>query len=76
MSQKKTFRRKKTKNLYLSQFPSIYEGEYEQAMKDYEGYNVEALRKSFQAAKGLYEQYPDIGTKARIEAIVKLGKDR
>jgi hypothetical protein len=73
---KKRLRKQKTESIYLSQFPSIYEGEYDQAMKDFEGYSLEALKKSFKAERRRYRSYPAIATKARIEAIIKIAKDR
>ena len=60
----------------MFQDSSMYDKEYELALKDYEKHSVEALRKSLITYRQLYVSYPKLILKARIDAIIKLGKEK
>ena len=73
---KKRYPKKKTKNLYMFQGSSMYDKEYELALRDYKRYSVEALRKSLITYRQLYVSYPQLILKARMDAITNLGKEK
>ena len=54
---------------------SLYDSERNRALKEYAGYSLEALRKTWAVYKKLYSEYPQVMLSGRISAIVKLGKE-
>jgi len=70
------FRRKKTKNLYMFQSTSIYEGEYEQALEDYEDKSIDWLRLTLPRLVRHTLRYPSVAARARLDALVAVGKKK
>ena len=54
---------------------SLYDSERNRALKEYAGFSLKALRKTWETNKKLYKEYPSVALSGRISAIVKLGKE-
>lgn len=72
----KSYPRKKTKNIYMFQTTSLYDGEYERSLEEFKGKSVDWLRKSYPAYKRHAVKCPCLESRARLEALIAAGKEK